>query len=332
MAAGPTIYDVARAAGVAPSTVSRAFSRPGRVKAETAERIREVARELGYRATPVAHGDCTTRTSTVALVISDVTNPFNFPIIKGAHAAAAASGFTTLLADAQESGLVERQTLERSLSAVEGIVLASSRMSDSTIRMVAKQKPLIVLNRTVADVPSVIIDNPRGITRAVRHLAGLGHLGVTYVAGPEASWTDGARWLAVRRACAELGLRARRIGPCAPTVAAGAAAADEVTARGDCTAVVAYNDLLAIGVLRGAVASGVRVPEDLSIVGFDDIFAAELVTPSLTTVAAPLRALGETAVHNVIAMARGARSRATDPVVLPTRLVVRSSTGPAPGR
>ena len=135
MAAGPTIYDVARAAGVAPSTVSRAFSRPGRVKAETAERIREVARELGYRATPVAHADGTTRTSTVALVISDVTNPFNFPIIKGAHAAAAASGFTTLLADAQELVLLERQTLERLLSAVEGIVLASSRMSDSTIRI-----------------------------------------------------------------------------------------------------------------------------------------------------------------------------------------------------
>ncbi len=326
----PTIYDVARTAGVAPSTVSRAFSRPGRVRAETAERIRQVARELGYRATPLAHADSASRTSTVALVISDVTNPFNFPIIKGAHAAAAELGYTTLLADAQESGQVERQTLERALAAVEGIVLASSRMSDSAIRMTAKQKPLIVLNRTVADVPSVLTDNPRGAVRAVRHLAALGHRSVTYMAGPEASWADGSRWLSVRRACTDLGLRARRIGPFAPTVAGGTQAAGTLAGRADCTAVIAYNDLLAIGLLRGAVAAGVRIPQDMSIVGFDDIFAADLVTPGLTTVAAPLRALGETAVHNVIAMAHGARSRATGPVVLPTRLVVRSSTGPAP--
>lgn len=330
MAAGPTIYDVARAAGVAPSTVSRAFSRPGRVRAETAERIREVARELGYRAAPLTHADSAAHTSMVALAISDVTNPFNFPIIKGAHAAAAAAGFTMLLADAQESGQLERQALERTLSAVEGVVLASSRMSDSTIRLVAKQKPLIVLNRTLADVPSVITDNPRGIERAVRHLAGLGHRGVTYVAGPEASWADGIRWLSLRNVCAALGLRARRIGPFAPTVVGGTEAAARLAGRRDCTAVVAYNDLLAIGVLRGVVAAGLRVPQDVSIVGCDDIFAADLVTPGLTTVAAPLRALGETAVHNVIAMAGGARSRATAPVVLPTRLVVRSSTGPSP--
>ena len=329
MTGAPTIYDVARAAGVAPSTVSRAFSRPGRVKAETAQHIREVARQLGYRAAPMARADSTARTSMVALVISDVTNPFNFPIIRGAHAAAAESGFTTLLADAQESGQVERQALERSLSAVEGIVLASSRMSDSAIRMMAKQKPLIVLNRTMADVPSVVTDNPRGIERAVRHLAGLGHRSITYVAGPEASWADGIRWMSVRRTCTELGLRTRRIGPFAPTVAAGAEAAAQLAGRSGCTAVIAYNDLIAIGLLRGLAAAGVRVPEDLSIIGVDDIFSADLVTPGLTTVAAPLHALGETAVHNVIAMARGARSRATSPVVLPTRLVVRGSTGPA---
>ena len=328
----PTIYDVARAAGVAPSTVSRAFSRPGRVKAETAEHIREVARQLGYRAAPMARADSSARTSMVALVISDVTNPFNFPIIRGAHAAAAESGYTTLLADAQESGQVERQALERSLSAVEGIVLASSRMSDSAIRMMAKQKPLIVLNRTLADVPSVVTDNPRGIDRAVRHLAGLGHRSITYVAGPEASWADGVRWMSVRQSCAELGLRTRRIGPYAPTVEAGTQAAVQLVGRPGGTALIAYNDLIAIGLLRGLAASGVRVPEDLSIVGVDDIFSADLVTPGLTTVSAPLHALGETAVHNVIAMARGARSRATAPVVLPTRLVVRGSTGPAPSR
>jgi LacI family transcriptional regulator len=208
---------------------------------------------------------------------------------------------------------------------VEGIVLATTRMSDSAIRMTAKQRPVIVLNRAVSDVPCVVTDNPRGVRRAVEHLAELGHQRITYLAGPEASWADGMRWRSLRESAMELDLHARRIGPFPPTVAGCARAAAEF-AHHPTSAVIAYNGLVAIGAIRALASMGGRVPQDVSVVGFDNIFAAELVTPPLTTVAAPLGAMGRTAVGNLLAIVRGARPRAQEPVSLPCRLVVREST------
>jgi DNA-binding LacI/PurR family transcriptional regulator len=320
-----TIDDVARAAGVAPSTVSRAFSRPGRVSFETSERIHRIAAELGYRTSSLARALPTGPTSMIALAISDITNPFYNEIIRGAQVAASEAGYTILLADTQESGANERKALERAAATVEGIVLASTRMSDSAIRMTAKQRPVIVLNRAVSDVPCVITDNPRGTRRAVEHLAELGHRRITYLAGPEASWADGTRWRSVRESAMELELHVRRVGPVPPTVAGGARAAAEF-AEHPTSAVIAYNDLVAIGAIRALTAMGARIPQDVSVVGFDNIFAAELVTPPLTTVAAPLGAMGRTAVSNLLAIVRGARPRAQAPVSLPCRLIERRST------
>ncbi|MGH3365755.1 MAG: LacI family DNA-binding transcriptional regulator [Nocardioidaceae bacterium] len=323
---GPSIYDVAKAAGVAASTVSRALSRPGRVNSETAERIRRVAMELGYRAHPLPRASATAPTSMIALAISDVTNPFYFEIIRGAQAAAAEAGYTMLLADAQESDRLEREALDRAVPAVEGIVLASTRMSDSALRMIAKQRPMIVLNRSISDVPSVVTDIPRGMLRAVEHLAALGHESITYVGGPTASWTNGRRWVALREVAQELNIRARRIGPFPPT-AEGGGLAVQTLGRDLPSAVLAYNDLMAIGVMRGLAAAGVQVPDDVSVVGFDNIFAAELVTPALTTVEAPLNKLGATAVQHLLAIVGGAQPRRREPVVVPTRLVQRESAG-----
>jgi LacI family transcriptional regulator len=264
----------------------------------------------------------------IALAISDVTNPFYNEIIKGAQVAAAEGGYTMLLADTSEEGVREREALDRAMSTVEGIVLATTRMSDSTIRVIAKQRPVIVLNRAVSDVPSVVTDNPRGVRRAVEHLAELGHTRITYVAGPEASWVDGVRWRSLREAGLELDLQVRRVGPVPPTVGGGAAGAAEFRRR-PTTAVIAYNDRVAIGVNRALAAAGVAVPEQVSVIGFDNIFAADLVTPPLTTVAAPLNAMGHTAVRNLLAIIAGARPRATEPIMLPTRLVVRGSTARA---
>lgn len=324
---GPTIYDVAKAAGVAPSTVSRAFARPGLVKTDTAERIRRAADVLGYRAHPMARARTSRRTNMIALVISDITNPFYFGIIEGAQDQARSAGYTIMLAHTQESDLLERESIERAIPAVDGMVLASSRMADSAIRMTAKLRPLVVLNREVADVPSVVTDNLRGVRRATEHLVGLGHTSITYVAGPEASWADGTRWRSLRSAADELGLRVRKVGPFPPTVEGGIEAAAQVAASGGVTAVLAYNDRLAIGLVRGLTALGLAVPTDLSVIGFDNIFGADLVTPGLTTVAAPLRSQGSTAVRNLLAMVRGA-TPSGQTVVLPTRLLVRGSTGP----
>lgn len=321
----PTIYDVARAAGVAPSTVSRAFARPGRVNAETAARIRAVADELGYRANPIARALSTQKTHIIALMVSDVVNPFYNELIRGTQHAASEEGYLVLLADAQESGRRERATLEQLLPVVEGIVIGSSRMSDSALRTIAKQIPMVVLNRALSDVPSVVTDNAGGMRAAVEHLRELGHTCVTYVAGPEASWADGARWRALRDTGLELGVHTHRIGPVIPTFEGGLSVADQLVAARP-TAVIGYNDLVAIGVTEALRRAGLQVPADVSVVGFDDILTARLVTPALTTVAAPMRYMGATAVRNVLAMIRGAQPRSGRAFVMPVKLVVRDST------
>ncbi len=320
-----TIYDVAAAAGVAPSTVSRAFSRPGRVNAETAERIRRIAGTLGYRVRPLTGPAPQERTSILAVVVSDITNPFYDGIIVGAEAGATAAGYTTVVVNTRGSEQVEREALERILPMVEGIVLATTIMSDSTIRLMAKQRPMVVLNRVVSDVPSVVTDNAAGMRRAVQHLAELGHHTITYAAGPEASWTDGIRWRSMREAAVELQLQTRRIGPFQPSTPGGEEAADEL-ARHPTTAVITYNDRMAIGLIRRLTTMGVRIPDDVSVIGFDNIFPAEMVTPPLTTVAAPLQVMGTVAVHNLLAIIQGAHAHTRDPAVLPSRLVVREST------
>src|SRR5829696_2609374 len=248
----PTIYDVARECGVAPSTVSRAFSRPGRVNAETAERIRAAAARMGYRTNPPARALSTGRSSMVALVIPDVTNPVYFDITRAAEA-----GYTLLLADFRETGQLERKAIDRAVPAVEGLVLGGPRISDSAIRMAAKQRPTVILNRVVTGLASVVIDNPL---------------------------------------------------------------------RQPATAVVAYNDLMAIGLMHGLRRARVPVPRQVSVVGFDNIFGSDFCTPALTTVAAPLRALGAAGVRRLLAQLGGAKARPAQPEVLPVRLVVRAST------
>ena len=325
----PTIYDVAQAAGVAPSTVSRTFSRPGRVNAETAERIRTVAAELGYRTNPMARALATTHTNLLALVVPDITNPVYFEIINGVQDEAAEAGYTVLLVDSRESDKREREALERALPIVDGIVLGTSRMSDASIRMIAKQKPMVALNRAVREIPSVVPDNARGVRRALEHLGELGHDLVTYLAGPEASWADGMRWRALRESAMELELKVQRTGPFEPTSDGGAQAALRWLEH-RCPAVILYNDLMALGFLREMRRHGVRVPEDVAVVGFDNIQGLDLVSPSLTSVAAPMQALGATAVNNLLAMTRGASPTASRPMVLPTRLIARESSALAP--
>lgn len=325
-----TIYDVARAAGVAPSTVSRAFSRPGRVNAETAERIRRIADDIGYRTAPIARPPTTTLTGMLAVVVPDIANPFFAQIVLGAQKVAMARGYTMVLLDSRESDRVERVVIERALRTVDGILLAAPRMSDSAIRMISKQKPVVVLNRAVVDVPCVVTDNARGAQQAIGHLGALGHDHLTYVAGPEASWADGMRWQALHEAGPALSVRVRRLGPFTPDIDGGLRAAKELLAH-PTSAVVTYNDQLAFGVIRGLGRAHVRVPQDVSVVGFDNIFVADLVTPGLTTVAAPLQAEGATAARHLIALVQAPPDRTGPPVVLPVRLVVRASTAPPGG-
>jgi LacI family transcriptional regulator len=246
-------------------------------------------------------------------------------MVRGAEAAAAAAGYVMLLAHTQESEQKERLALERLMPSVDGIILSSSRMSDLAVRMIAKQKPTVVMNRAVSGVASVVSDNPQGIRRAAEHLGGLGHRTISYLAGPEASWADGMRWRFLREAAWEMDVNVRRVGPGLPTVEGGQDMALEWLDHRT-SAVIAYNDQMAMGFIRALQRHGTRIPEDVSVVGFDNTYGAGLVTPALTTVEAPLHALGSTSVGNLLAFARGAQSQSSQPLVLPTRLIVRGST------
>ena len=323
----PTIYDVARVAGVAPSTVSRALSRPDRVRYQTAERIRHAAAELGYRKDHFDRVLSERGTRVLVIVVADIANPVYFGMIRGAERAASDRGFTVLVLESQESEPAERTTLERLIPLVDGLVLSSPCMSDAAVRSLAKRKPVILLNRTVSEVSSLVIDSGHAIKKAAEHLTRFDHSSICYLAGPEAFWADGMRWRGLREAGLELGLHARRLGPFLPTIRGGAAAAEQWLQR-PTTAVIAYNDLMAIGFVQQVVADGLDVPRDVSVIGFDNIVDAILVEPHLTTIAAPLVSLGSAAVARLVKTAGGSIPAAEEPVLLPARLVVRGSTGP----
>ncbi|MFC2641276.1 MAG: LacI family DNA-binding transcriptional regulator [Propionibacterium acidifaciens] len=325
-----TIYDVAKAAGVSPSTVSRTFSRPGRVSNRTAAHIRKVAAELGYRTDRVHQQAAPTHTHMIGLAVTDVTNPFFFSLLRGAEQVCTQHGYALMLFDAQESGPREREIFERALPVLDGVVIASSRLSDTALRGFAKKVPTVVLNRVVAGLPCVVSDYERGVRRALEHLAGLGHRRVAYIAGPPASWADGARWRAFHEAASDLGMVDCRLGPVMPTVRGGEQVLPQIHEH-KVSAVIAYNDLIAIGILRGTAAAGVRVPDRLSVIGFDNIFASDLVTPRLTSIASPLGLVGEKAARSVISLIEHHDEQADfmEPLVMPMRLIERASTGPA---
>lgn len=328
-AGAPTIYDVAKAAGVSPSTVSRALSRPDRVSFHTAEHVRQVAIRIGYLRQSRSRARSDSHTGVIAMMVADITNPVFTALFRSAEQAAADAGLALLLAESQESASVEATLVDRLASTVDGLILTGSRLSDAKIRRTAKRVPLVVLNRIVSQVPSVVADNIRGVKRAAEYLAELGHREITYLAGPEASWADWIRWRGMREATLELDLRLRRIGPCAPTIRGGETAGPQWQQH-PTSAVMTYNDLIAVGFLRWATGSGIAVPGAVSVVGFDNIVEGSLVTPRLTTLAPPLSVLGTAAVSHLITAPRDSETHRT--LELPMRLILRESTGPAPAR
>ena len=214
--ADPTIYDVAEAAGVATSTVSRAFSTPSRVSARTRERVLAVAAELGYRPNPHARALLSGRSHTVAMVVSDITNPHYFELIRGAEMRARASEYTLVLVNAEESPRIEYDQIQRLVSSVDGFLLAASRLPDENLEQIAAQRPLVLMNRELAGLPSVVLDHVAGCRQIVDHLASLGHRDLVYLAGPRNSWMAATRWSALQTAAEELGLGAQSHGSVHP--------------------------------------------------------------------------------------------------------------------
>lgn len=318
-----TIYDIAKLAGVNPSTVSRALNQPGRINIKTEQRIREAADELNYRVNPFARALPTGRTMTLGFIVADITNPVLFGIIRGAEKAAAQLGYTLIIAESQESGEREAAAAERVLPSVDGLVLATTRLGDPQIQSLAAQKPLVLINRLVEGVDCIVPDISIGIGQAVEHLAKAGHRRIAYLGGPETSWIGQRRAEAIVAAAEREGIEVVVLGPASPTLAGGPASLPGVLASG-ATAVIAYNDLMAIGLLREAQKRGMSIPDDLSIIGFDDIFGSDFTTPPLTTIRMPLSDAGHRAVHAVLTVL-GEDVADLPETPLTTELVVRDS-------
>ena len=323
----PTITDVATAAGVAASTVSRAFTRPGRVNADTREHVLSVAAELGYYPNPVARALESGRTNTLALVVPDIANPFFAGLIKGAESVASASGQVLVLVDSQESATVEEHLIRRLEPSVDGFVLAASRLRAERLAEFAASTSFVLVNGVARGIASVLADYDDGTRQIVAHLSANGHESLLFLAGPVGSWSGARRWRGLQHAGARVGMTTRRFGPHPPTLAAGLKAATAAIDSG-ATAVVCHNDLLAIGVLRGLLARGVAVPGEVSVVGFDNTVSSELCSPTLTTLAEPSADAGAQA---VLTLRKIAYERVAQPptILLATKLMLRDSTGPA---
>jgi len=327
----PTIKDVAELAGVATSTVSRALSKPDRVNRHTRERIEEAAAQLNYVPSSQARGLSSGRTNTVAVLVPDITNPFYFDIIRGTQHQLKAAGLTQLLVDTEESSEMELEALHKMRRSADGFILAASRLTDAQLAEVSGSQPLVTINRASANAPTVVIDTPSAMIQALEHLVSLGHQRVCYVSGPPTSWSNSRRWKIFEEDSAQRGLETHRVGPFTPKTTSGAAAADAAVRTG-ATACIVFNDLLAIGMLQRLRERGIRVPEDMSIVGCDDIFGADFCNPPLTTISSPIEQAGRVAVSMLLSQFNPLHGGTTRRLaVMPTHLTVRGSTGPAPG-
>lgn len=321
------LEDVARVAGVAPSTVSRAFTRPDRVNFQTVERVMEAAGQLGYRREPPRR-TAVTASRTVNLLVQDLGNPFFADLLKGAVNQARSAGYLVALGDAEESATMERAQLERLTGEANGVVAAARWTSDTELREMARRRPLVLFNREVAGISSVVAGDADSSRHLIEHLHALGHRRIVYCAGPHSAWSNALRQKAQDEAAQALGIELITVGPFKPLIGQGAAAAALAWARKP-TAIIGYNDQLAVGVLRHLLSLGVDVPGDVSVAGYDNTYGSEFVHTGLTCVDAPVEQSGRAAVDLVLAQMAGERT--VRQLRLASGLQVRGSTGPARG-
>jgi LacI family transcriptional regulator len=320
-----TIKEVARVAGVSTATVTRALSHPEVVRPATRERVREVAASLGYHPNRAARGLITGRTGNLGLLVPDLANPFFPSIVKGVQGRAHEADHAVFLADTDEDPAAEAGLVRKLAKQVDGIVLCSPRMAEPELRALAAEVPTVLVYRRIAGVPSVTAEFLDGMRQAVSHLVALGHQRIAYVAGPRRSWANRERVRSLRAVARKSGVELCEMGNVAPQFHGGVSIADRVLAT-EVTAVIAYNDLVALGLLHRFAARGVAVPDDLSVLGFDDIPLAEMVHPALTTVALPKEEAGQAGVDLLLRLLDSHQEVRRE---LPTHLMVRGSTGPA---
>jgi len=331
-----TASDVAKAVGVHVSTVSRAMNPQtrGLVADEVAERVLAAAAALGYSPNSLAAGLRTRRSFTVGVVLPDITNPVFPPILGGIQDALEAEGYVPIVADAGPEAARRETVVERMLARqVDGLILATSRRRDPVLDFCRTRGiPLVLVNRVAEDAgfSGVVSDDRRGMRLAVEHLAALGHRAIGHVAGPQDLSTGHGRLQGFLAAMADHGLAV----PPGAVVEAGAysreqgrlATAALLAQAPELTAIVAANDLLALGCYDALRAAGRRCPQDLSVVGHNDMPLVDMVDPPLTTVRIRHHEMGAEAARLLLRQIAGA-AEGFD-VVLRPDLVVRASTAP----
>ncbi|CAL9409401.1 LacI family DNA-binding transcriptional regulator [Streptomyces sp. enrichment culture] len=323
----PTLADVAREAGVSKATASRAMMRPDMVAAPTLERVREAAQRLGFQPNRAARALTTGRTGLLGLIVPTLANPFFSPLVLGAQQAAEETDSHLLLGVSEYDPEREAVLAERLGEQADGLVLVAPVGDDRTLRALARRRPVVLVDRRVGRLPAVVLDTASGTAELVHHLARLGHRDIAYLSGPPGSWADRERRSAGEEAAAAHDGRLHVRGPLPPTYDAGVAAARDLPPAA--TAVVAYNSYLALGLLHGLGAAGLRVPEDLSLAAADDLTALGATDPPVTALDVPVAEAGALAVSRVLQAGSGTRPAAT--TRLATRLQPRGSTT-RPGR
>ncbi|MBT1180639.1 LacI family DNA-binding transcriptional regulator [Bifidobacterium sp. CP2] len=334
-----TITDVAKAAGVAASTVSRALN-GGNVKAETRERIIQFARQMGYRngtvaAAPVPSGDGNSR-GNIAVLVTDIGNYYFTDIFKGLFSVAQNAKYRLFVTDIDVS--TDRgETIQSVIGASEGQLLVSPRLSDAELRRYCDPATTVFTNRQVEGYSCVGIDDASGILQAVRHLASLGHRTIAYVSGAGNSYANRVRCSTCVDAAKSFGMDCIVIGPFEPSYAGGVNAGDALLLEQGITGVVAFNDLVASGVMGRLQERGVDIPGEMSVIGVDDSVLSRVVRPQLTTIDVRQERMGALAMQMLINKIESLALGDDDPEyreprveLVPEILVTRESTGIAP--
>lgn len=322
-----TVRDVAKAAGVSPSTVSRVFTAPDQVQEATRRRVLDAADKLGYRPDPAARTLRSGRTESLGLVIPDIANPFFPPIVKAMQARARHHGHTLLVADCDERESDELVTIDAIVKKVDGLVLWASTLSDGRLLDLAAEVPLLLVNRHVPGIPELHVSLTPGISQAAEHLRALGHTSCVFV---NCSRPEHSRGKSIRETFDAHGLAMVELGPYDPRFETGLHAATLAVANG-ATAILAHNDLVAVGLLHQLAGAGIAVPGQISVIGIDDTLLASTSIPALTTIRISPQAVATQAADLIVEAINGNVSGPDATFVeVGSRLIPRASTGPAP--
>ncbi len=335
-----TLRDVARAAEVHPGTASRALNERTRslVNPETARRVLEAAERLGYRPNPIARGLKTNRSYTIGVLIPDLTNPLFPPILRGIEDRLEDDGYTPLMANTDNDPVRERIDLQAMRARqVDGVIAATARRDDELLdEVVGSGTPLVLVNRRTESerLPSATADDRGGTGLAVEHLAGLGHTRLAHIAGPLELSTGLDRHDGFHDTMRAKGLEVDPelvVVSAAFTEADGARACRELLDRDHApTAIVAGNDLIALGCYDVFDERGIECPGEISVTGFNDMPFADRFSPPLTTIRIPHYAIGSAAAELMLEMLSDGAEEEVRQVRLAPELVVRGSTAAPP--